>query len=208
MRGPLNGVTRACCCCAFRRMCWSQVGNLAMDYNMPGEWAPCGTSAIALTPANSSVQSSVGLILKGTLNKNKRDRTRFASKSQRRQILKRDKFCCRYCGERVAINTAHIDHVVPWSMGGPTTDENLVTSCRTCNEAKSNYVGIWPKSVRDIQDYNNATGRRDGKNGSKRYTKPPKHPAGSCRHIESCGNGACVNAMRPERKRQREEERG
>jgi hypothetical protein len=32
-----------------------------------------------------------------------------------------------------------LDHVVPWSIGGPTNASNLVTSCWSCNYGKSNY---------------------------------------------------------------------
>ena len=51
----------------------------------------------------------------------------------RRAILARDGFRCQYCG-----STRHltIDHVVPRSRGGPTSWENVVTSCSACNVKK------------------------------------------------------------------------
>ncbi|MEO8478124.1 MAG: HNH endonuclease signature motif containing protein [Gemmatimonadota bacterium] len=33
-----------------------------------------------------------------------------------------------------------IDHVVPWSLGGATASENLVTACWACNYGKSRYT--------------------------------------------------------------------
>jgi 5-methylcytosine-specific restriction endonuclease McrA len=51
----------------------------------------------------------------------------------RRAILARDGFSCQYCG-----STRHltIDHVVPRSRGGPTSWDNVVTSCAPCNVRK------------------------------------------------------------------------
>ena len=51
----------------------------------------------------------------------------------RRAILARDGFRCQYCG-----STRHltIDHIVPRSRGGPTSWDNVVTSCAPCNVRK------------------------------------------------------------------------
>lgn len=53
----------------------------------------------------------------------------------RQQVLDRDHGICRYCGQRSM--TLHLDHVIPISQGGPTTIDNLVTSCAKCNQQKS-----------------------------------------------------------------------
>lgn len=56
-------------------------------------------------------------------------------------ILERDGFTCKYCG-RTPENGAKlvIDHIVPFSKGGKTTLENLVTSCFECNMGKSDIL--------------------------------------------------------------------
>lgn len=52
----------------------------------------------------------------------------------KRNVLKRDKYTCQYCGaERVPLT---IDHVVPRSRGGETCWENVVTACHRCNLLK------------------------------------------------------------------------
>ena len=51
----------------------------------------------------------------------------------REQIKERDGRRCVYCG---ATEDLTIDHVRPRSRGGKTTDENCVTCCRACNQAK------------------------------------------------------------------------
>jgi hypothetical protein len=60
----------------------------------------------------------------------------------RQQVLKRDNYACRYCGS--AVPPFHIDHVYPFSKGGLTVLDNLVTACRSCNGKKSNKIGWLP----------------------------------------------------------------
>jgi 5-methylcytosine-specific restriction endonuclease McrA len=47
-------------------------------------------------------------------------------------ILDRDHFLCRYCGAEAT----EVDHVCPWTRGGPTLPFNLVAACRSCNRQK------------------------------------------------------------------------
>ena len=55
-------------------------------------------------------------------------------------VMRRDRFKCRYCGRSPASHTGvvlHLDHIIPWSQGGATSDENLQTLCDHCNLGKS-----------------------------------------------------------------------
>ncbi len=52
----------------------------------------------------------------------------------KREVFRRDRFRCVYCGERVTQPT--IDHVIPRHRGGPHSWENLVTACPRCNRLK------------------------------------------------------------------------
>lgn len=61
----------------------------------------------------------------------------FTDPGLRRELMDRDKWTCRYCGEVVTAMTATLDHIVPQSRGGPNTPENLTTACLTCNSIKS-----------------------------------------------------------------------
>jgi hypothetical protein len=58
------------------------------------------------------------------------------SKSLRFDVLKRDDFTCQYCGRKAPDVVLHCDHKVPVSKGGPTTLQNLTTSCEDCNLGK------------------------------------------------------------------------
>lgn len=56
-------------------------------------------------------------------------------------VMKRDCFKCRICGASPASNPdleLHIDHIIPWSVGGETVIDNLQTLCSKCNLGKSN----------------------------------------------------------------------
>ncbi len=57
------------------------------------------------------------------------------------RVLRRDRFKCVLCGDHPARNVEcvlHVDHIVPWSKGGQTREENLRTLCATCNIGRSN----------------------------------------------------------------------
>ncbi len=53
----------------------------------------------------------------------------------RRAVWDRDGECCAYCG--ATSGPFALDHITPWSRGGPDTVENLPVSCRPCNSSKS-----------------------------------------------------------------------
>lgn len=57
-------------------------------------------------------------------------------KLNRRNLFARDGNRCQYCGRFFPTNELSIDHVVPRSLGGPDTWENLVCSCVRCNARK------------------------------------------------------------------------
>lgn len=53
----------------------------------------------------------------------------------RRNIMKRDRHTCQYCGTKSDLT---LDHVMPRSRGGEDSWENLVTACNQCNVKKGN----------------------------------------------------------------------
>lgn len=71
----------------------------------------------------------------------KRRTRREVSDRQRFRILVRDGFRCRACGASPLTHSGvqlHVDHILPWSKGGETTDDNLLTKCSQCNLGKGN----------------------------------------------------------------------
>ncbi|MEI8383995.1 MAG: HNH endonuclease [Planctomycetota bacterium] len=55
----------------------------------------------------------------------------------RRNIFKRDRFTCQYCGAQPGSEELTIDHVQPRSRGGTSTWENCVLACMECNSRKA-----------------------------------------------------------------------
>ena len=55
----------------------------------------------------------------------------------KKNILRRDKYICQYCGMDLEDN-ATVDHVVPRHRGGSNSWVNMVACCRDCNLAKGN----------------------------------------------------------------------
>lgn len=64
---------------------------------------------------------------------------RFPDLRLRFRVLRRDSFKCQACGRSPALEhgvVLHIDHVLPWVLGGKTVIENLRTLCERCNLGK------------------------------------------------------------------------
>lgn len=55
------------------------------------------------------------------------------SRALAKQVFERDAYRCVSCS---GYHDLTCDHVVPESVGGPTTLENLQTMCRSCNSRK------------------------------------------------------------------------
>jgi 5-methylcytosine-specific restriction endonuclease McrA len=59
-------------------------------------------------------------------------------KFTRENVYERDKNTCQYCGRAVERKELNLDHVIPRHLGGETTWENIVCSCKECNTKKAN----------------------------------------------------------------------
>lgn len=69
----------------------------------------------------------------------------------RKNIFKRDRYTCQYCGAQPGPDSLTIEHVVPRSKGGVSTWSNCVLACVDCNRRKSDrtpeQVGMRLRSV-------------------------------------------------------------
>ena len=59
------------------------------------------------------------------------------TRSQRERILNRDNYTCQQCSSREHLC---IDHILPISRGGDSSDENLQVLCLPCNTKKGNKI--------------------------------------------------------------------
>jgi 5-methylcytosine-specific restriction endonuclease McrA len=55
----------------------------------------------------------------------------------RKNIFKRDRYTCQYCGAQPGPAELTIEHVLPRSKGGVSTWENCVLACVECNKRKA-----------------------------------------------------------------------
>ena len=51
-----------------------------------------------------------------------------------RHVYERDGDLCRYCG--TTDGPFHLDHIMPWALGGDHSPENLTVCCAQCNWSK------------------------------------------------------------------------
>jgi 5-methylcytosine-specific restriction endonuclease McrA len=58
----------------------------------------------------------------------------------RKNILLRDHNTCQYCGKVFNPSELTLDHVIPKSRGGSSNWDNLVASCKRCNNRKGSYL--------------------------------------------------------------------
>ncbi|MCY1428016.1 HNH endonuclease [compost metagenome] len=91
---------------------------------------------------NGSETASIAQVQKAVSSTPIKRRTkREISDRQRFRILVRDGFRCKSCGASPLTQSGielHVDHIIPWSKGGETVDENLQCKCAQCNLGKGN----------------------------------------------------------------------
>ena len=56
----------------------------------------------------------------------------------RENVIWRDDHTCQYCGKEFPFVELTLDHVIPSSRGGTNEWDNLVASCKKCNQRKGN----------------------------------------------------------------------
>ncbi len=72
-----------------------------------------------------------------TETKELRNISRTISRPTQFRVLKRENGVCRKCGQPVADDDIHFDHVIPWVKGGSSDERNVQLLCSTCNLKKN-----------------------------------------------------------------------
>jgi len=58
---------------------------------------------------------------------------------------------CYYCGRKTAFKDLTMDHLVPLARGGRSTRENLVPSCKKCNNKKKSMLPLeWEEYLKQL----------------------------------------------------------
>ena len=58
----------------------------------------------------------------------------------RKNLFKRDRYTCQYCGLQPGPSELTVDHVVPRSRGGLSSWDNCVLACVECNKKKADHT--------------------------------------------------------------------
>ena len=54
------------------------------------------------------------------------------------RVLKRENQICNVCGKNVQDDEIHFDHIIPYSKGGSSSEDNIRLLCDQCNISRSN----------------------------------------------------------------------
>lgn len=113
-----------------------------------GGWVnACATlvgRSIEIAPENEADTAAGTERLNASVARVPAERIRTIPLKLRLRVLTRDQFRCVLCGRTPALNPGavlHVDHIVPFSSSGPTTEANLRALCERCNWGKGADAG-------------------------------------------------------------------
>jgi 5-methylcytosine-specific restriction endonuclease McrA len=86
-----------------------------------------------LTGKQSIIKTSSIIAVKGEVSAKRRNRP---PSLNNRELFRRDRFMCAYCGIILTESKLTRDHIVPKSKGGANAWMNVVTCCSKCNQKK------------------------------------------------------------------------
>ena len=66
----------------------------------------------------------------------------YHGEKRRAKVLKRDNHECQIRGPGCLGQANTVDHIVPKSLGGPETEDNLRAACRVCNQRKGTRADV------------------------------------------------------------------
>ena len=91
---------------------------------------------------------------RGPIRFGRRSGSKWIRIEKRAAIYHRDRWQCIYCKARFDQGAElSLDHIIPWSYGGPDSEDNLITACKDCNSARGNksVLDFAPHRISEIQ---------------------------------------------------------
>jgi hypothetical protein len=138
-------------------------GNALVEQQLAQKWLPHVVGPMPVRKPSFFGYQSVSAFPESSFH-------RAPTPKQRMRILKRDRYRCRVCGRKAADHVdieLHVHHVKPWSKGGLTVDENLVTLCHTCHNGLDPHDDI--SLAIFLQPLDAESGKKELSEGVKRY---------------------------------------
>lgn len=122
---------------AFSRLFAGTANFLDMeDFSLCGleKWLdmPVPRGAKSLTTARVSLRLPEVIVLRSEASPRRR-----VMQFSRRNLMRRDKHACQYCGSKPSTDRLTVDHVLPRVRGGKSCWANCVLSCIACNSRKA-----------------------------------------------------------------------
>lgn len=68
-----------------------------------------------------------------------------------RRVYKKYKGICQYCLQKIPLELATKDHVVPKDSGGPDEEYNIVLACKPCNNKKDNIFPYYDINGKEVK---------------------------------------------------------
>jgi 5-methylcytosine-specific restriction endonuclease McrA len=106
------------------------------DYSLHGleSWLdmPVPHGAPAIRTARLEIRVPEVIVLKSSVTPKRR-----VMQFGRRNLMRRDRHTCQYCGDQPGPRDLTVDHVLPRRRGGTSTWLNCVASCLHCNSTKA-----------------------------------------------------------------------
>ncbi|PWM58526.1 MAG: hypothetical protein DBX93_01330 [Oscillospiraceae bacterium] len=131
----------------YTRLGFANIDESALTVEYKFSYTSGGGMAKRTFTVPMTEETIVGLIkiLEGklTISAFTREQRALMTNKLRTYVKSRDNYTCRICGNSIYAEPnllLEIDHIVPVSKGGSTTEDNLQTLCWKCNRAKSNKV--------------------------------------------------------------------
>jgi 5-methylcytosine-specific restriction endonuclease McrA len=87
-----------------------------------------------ITGKQSIIKTSSIVAIKGEVGQKRRNKP---PSLNNRELFRRDRHMCAYCGKIFKEAGLSRDHIIPASKGGPDTWMNCITCCGRCNQRKS-----------------------------------------------------------------------
>ena len=75
-----------------------------------------------------------------TETKEGRKRSRNISYATKARVSRRDNNTCQICGKQLFDKEIEFDHIIPFSKGGTSDENNIRVTCHDCNREKSNKI--------------------------------------------------------------------
>ncbi|KKP92993.1 MAG: HNH endonuclease domain protein [candidate division WS6 bacterium GW2011_GWC1_36_11] len=106
-----------------------EIPKVIQDMSCPVFGHLCPVYFCAESGANENGQIIHNRISKGTRN---------IPRAVLIRVVRRDNSMCQLCKKMLLDDEIQIDHIIPYSKGGPTKESNLRVLCEECNKRKGN----------------------------------------------------------------------